>query len=493
MGGVVTDRERREQLAVALREWENEPGHKETFKEPLRGKLVPVVSIPLDAPLLNWSSFRIAAHLADDDEKHLVDADPKSLRAQAVIARLVKSVHRKVDQLKASLDDEKQQTPGVITRDGRLINANTRCVLLRELRAEGKTVDGTLRVAVLPESYDDKALLELELALQQQVELKDEYRLVNDLLMIRNLIDKGFTEEQIAKRLRLRGTKKASREQRIKNRLLILQLMQRARKMVDPPLPLTWFDPRFLDPDKKAKDQLQNWLELLEEYNRVLDNYGIDEAENHLRRWLIAYFSEASAVHQLRHAKGPWVERHVLREVRKDPEVAPVVDAEISATDVGGEEPEGDDDGDMALLSGGLSSGSESQPRDVQGVLTVVVKARREARNKVNGTGDGLVRSDTGASAPASAIVGTMTRVVNKALKAKRREHGAVSKVDQPYKSLKRAHDSLEECLKALEEVSATPAFGRRAQDCLDLASEVQESLDNIKTELNSAVPADAK
>jgi len=44
-----------------------------------------------------------------------------------------------------------------------------------------------------------------------------------------------------------------------------------------------------------------------------------------------------------------------------------------------------------------------------------------------------------------------------------------------------------------LEEVSATPAFGRRAQDCLDLASEVQESLDNIKTELTSAVPADAK
>ena len=79
----------------------------------------------------------------------MIEADPYSPAAQRIVAELVRDSHRSAAALKDSLIDGQDQ-PGLITRKGKLVNGNTRCVLLRDLRAEGRITNSTIRVAVLP-------------------------------------------------------------------------------------------------------------------------------------------------------------------------------------------------------------------------------------------------------------------------------------------------------------------------------------------------------
>jgi len=126
-------------------------GPKETLTVPLqRGSAVlPVVTLPLSVPVLNAKSFRIAPKLADHPQGAVVTSDPYAAEAQRIVTELVRSEHRHAGDLKESLKDGQDQ-PGVITREGVLVNANTRCVLIRELAAEGDLRAQAIRVAVLP-------------------------------------------------------------------------------------------------------------------------------------------------------------------------------------------------------------------------------------------------------------------------------------------------------------------------------------------------------
>ena len=166
-----------------------------------------------------------------------------------MVTDLVRSEHRHAGDLKDSLKDGQDQ-PGVITREGVLINANTRCVLLRELAAEGGLQSQGIRVAVLPADVLEPELLDLEAVLQKQKEHKDEYNLVSELMMLRTLhTEAQMTERQIARRQRLASAKEVTL------RFRILDLMERAWHRVEPPLPIGAF--------ARETDKLQNWKELL--------------------------------------------------------------------------------------------------------------------------------------------------------------------------------------------------------------------------------------
>jgi hypothetical protein len=96
-----------------------------------------VIEVPLDFSVLNSESSRIAPLLADHPEADIVASDPDGEDSQRVVTSLVLASHRKLEGLRESLVRSQNQ-PGVITRSGKLINANTRCVVLRELANEGK-------------------------------------------------------------------------------------------------------------------------------------------------------------------------------------------------------------------------------------------------------------------------------------------------------------------------------------------------------------------
>src|SRR5262245_61250887 len=85
-----------------------------------------------------------------------------------------------------------------LSRVGKLINANTRCVLLRELFEYGQVANDRLRVAVLPATFTAAEELQLESVLQQ-LEHKDEYNLVSELIMLRKISEEAVWSETCAR------------------------------------------------------------------------------------------------------------------------------------------------------------------------------------------------------------------------------------------------------------------------------------------------------
>src|SRR5689334_20055941 len=85
------------------------PGAAETARIPFRGgRVVEVIELPLDVPILNAHSFRIAPDLADHPKRAVVESDPETEEAQEVVAELVRKAHRNAEELKQSLLTEGQ-------------------------------------------------------------------------------------------------------------------------------------------------------------------------------------------------------------------------------------------------------------------------------------------------------------------------------------------------------------------------------------------------
>ncbi|UCN14049.1 hypothetical protein LFM56_14305 [Cellulomonas iranensis] len=163
---------REQHIQQALVAYEAQKGKKETIRIAFQeGLTLEVIEIPLRVPVLNADSFRIAPSLEDHPKADVVRADPDSEEAQEIIADLVKRSHRKVQGLKESLVNG-QHHPGVITRKGKVINANNRCVLLRELFREGAISTDKIRVAVLPSTFRAAEELQLESVLSSRSNIR---------------------------------------------------------------------------------------------------------------------------------------------------------------------------------------------------------------------------------------------------------------------------------------------------------------------------------
>lgn len=159
-------------------EWRDRPLH------------VPVIDVPLDALHYNPGTHRIRAQRSlDPDRDALLTADPWSPKSQDYLQHLLTirpsdpdNRDPEFDKLKESLEEYKQIEPGLITREGIVVNGNTRCAALREL----KTVT-TMRVGVLPESCNWTDINDVEIALQLRPDRRRDYSYINRLLAIEEL------------------------------------------------------------------------------------------------------------------------------------------------------------------------------------------------------------------------------------------------------------------------------------------------------------------
>ncbi|WP_433530306.1 hypothetical protein ACQPYA_29730 [Micromonospora sp. CA-263727] len=485
----MTESNRQQYILQALVDHKGE-ADPETVRLPLRNsKVLPVIEVPLGLPLLNADSFRIAPQLEEHPDRALVRASPESDEAQRIVAQLVRNAHRKAADLKENLLEEGGQTqPGVITRAGKLINANTRCVLLRELQREGKGPAGTLRVAVLPAGITDQELLELEMVLQQQVELKDKYQLVGELMMIQRLFNEGFTDEQIARVLRTKG--KDVRESRE-----ILALMHRARQLLRDPLPLTAFEVATSDRDRR-----QNWSELLRDVKAIDNRESHRAGDLHIKRWLIAYFTKASSVHKLRLAVDDWVERDGLVDMLEDhqdlnfivsdPEGVGSKDDPIRVPPptTGGTQPlappqrdGSDDDLGLDLLG--------EEPEDPEPVATGQVDAILDFVLAANKAGDEIIDLPNGAAMTGTEALDTVGRGVVAALDSVRRRRQAGGRLNRPIAELERARNALKTALESLDEVGDDPGFTAQWKRVAMTASQVEEVLDQLQAKLAQHSP----
>jgi len=187
-----------------------EPGLRETVTIEWRGEqlTIPVISMPVGLLSYNPLTHRIRAqrtldpHRDDELTNH-----PFGTAAQAYLHQLLMgdpSDPTKVDPsfeaLKEDLAQNGQNSPGIVTREGILINGNTRRAALSELGHEN------LRVGVLPPdaSRDDRDAIELSLQLRK--EHRRDYSFMNSLLAIDERVHAGWQAAKIQREFRIRST-----------------------------------------------------------------------------------------------------------------------------------------------------------------------------------------------------------------------------------------------------------------------------------------------
>ena len=223
-------------------------------------KSFPVITINPNVPLLNHDNSRLSAQLEGHPQAPLVHESPFSSDAQEVLAALLRRTE-KFTTLRTELKDFGQLEPGVITRDGVLINGNTRLVAMRDIGADGYLV------AVLPENATSEDFIEIEMDLQVRKLTHQDYTFTNELLLIDRYL-KDHSDEDLFNRM---GWKRGGLKKR-QERERWLGLIREIRSLTDPPVSYEYFD--------HASEIIKNLDAKYEE----LKPYSISEAET--MKWL---------------------------------------------------------------------------------------------------------------------------------------------------------------------------------------------------------------
>ncbi|MGF0316675.1 transcriptional regulator [Nocardia fluminea] len=159
-------------------EWRDAPLH------------VQVIDMPLNALYYNPGTHRIRAQRSLDQLRDAaLSADPWSQESQDYLKYLLTrrpadptQRDTEFDKLAKHLDQFGQIEPGLITREGVLVNGNTRCAALRE------GVDGvkatSMRVGVLPASCTWDDINAVEVSLQLRHDARRDYSYINHLLAL---------------------------------------------------------------------------------------------------------------------------------------------------------------------------------------------------------------------------------------------------------------------------------------------------------------------
>ena len=251
--------QRAQAISDALALYESQHGTR-TLNIDFRGQSLdlPVVVIPPTVALLNHDNNRLTAQLMDHPKQALVQQNPLSPEAQEVVEALLAAT-LEFNQLKDEIKQVGQKDPGLITRDGLLINGNTRAVALRELNAEG------MLVALLPEGILPSDIIALEVDLQMVKKTHQDYTFTNQLLLLDRLKSSYTNSADLAKRMNwLRnGAKKVAQSARM------LSIINDVRALV----PAHAFPYSFFD--TKA-EHLKN---LDDEYQKLLASGDLEDAE----------------------------------------------------------------------------------------------------------------------------------------------------------------------------------------------------------------------
>ncbi|MFD8740113.1 transcriptional regulator [Streptomyces sp. NPDC059618] len=181
----------RETLTV---EWRTKPMH------------VEVIDMPVDSLYYNPGTHRIRAQRSHEPARDLtLDEDPWSSESQDYLHYLLQALPAdpskrdpEFDNLAESLREYRQNEPGLITRDGILVNGNTRRAALKELGV------ANIRVGVLPESCTWDDVNAVELSLQLRPDRRRDYSYINRLLAIEEQQLLGRTMADIAREFRIR-------------------------------------------------------------------------------------------------------------------------------------------------------------------------------------------------------------------------------------------------------------------------------------------------
>lgn len=350
---------------------------KRTDEIEFRGKkiLLPVVTLTPNVLLLNHNNARLNAQLADHPHRDDVYKNPASIEAQNVLAELLRATDKYKD-LRVQLASLGQQRPGLVTRDGLLVNGNTRVVALREIEASG--VD----VAVLPADANSEDLLEIEMALQMTRLVHQDYTFTNELLLMDRYVKADHSHKQLATKMGwMRGG-----EKKVETRLRILGIIEEVRSLSSTYLPYHVFDTK----EEHLKD--------LDKEYQTLKNAGEVDAADRMKWSRIAAVFLGVNKDQVRAIDDQFFEDEVEKRISDDREAKSALDqvrrVSIATTDDGLEDLLGKSVGsderldmksfvNMMLNDSSIRQEDGGVLRDLSGPYAGVAKAARLAADEI--------------------------------------------------------------------------------------------------------------
>lgn len=175
---------------------------------------LPVVRFPIELPIYRMANGRTRTAQLQYIRSHDTPADfftagqenQESQQAQHdILDRFSREGTTSISPIAEVLAEGRQTDPILITAAGVVVNGNRRLAAMREHYTSGEP--GTQSYShvlcqVLPATITDKEIKEIEVKLQMQPETKLPYTWVNEALTIKDLMQSGFTRDEIARDMR---------------------------------------------------------------------------------------------------------------------------------------------------------------------------------------------------------------------------------------------------------------------------------------------------
>lgn len=401
------------------------------------GKLVlPVASVDVDLVLLSHHSHRIKAQLqslpqADQD---LVESDPYGALAQETIARLLRETAG-YERIRNALAKDGQLNPGVLTTGGVLVNANTRVVALRELREQ------YVKVVVLPGDAGEKEITELELRLQMEQEVKQEYSFTSQLLFIEDLINSGnYTTLEVGRALRPSLTNSKTDRKKavdlVEGELRLLSLIRDVQAASGGALNFLYFD-----------DNRQALIEIDQDYQQLRTTKP--EEASRVKDAQLAAMIAGVDYRRLREIDAALLDTYVAPAMQESGALAAHADSLLTATagaPVAASLPGVDDllDDDEEVVDEGVS---------LSGLYRLLAQAKPDEDITISRDGDAPVTMSR------TAVAADLHGAISTAIENKKRDSRQLDDLTAPMVHLKEAARVLDRAATAYADVRRRPAF----------------------------------
>ena len=231
---------------------EGRPSRSQTVPIGNELKSLPVISLPVTFPIFNHNNHRLSAQIKDSDLHKKIFNDPFSDASQTLILELL-SQTEDFPKLKDELKNLGQRDPGLINRNGILVNGNTRCAALRLLNKEGIDKAKSIDVAVLPEGITEPDIADIEMELQMRKLTHQSYTFTNELLFMKSYKSSGKSDNELVSAM---GWQKGKRgEAKVKKHMRVLSYIDEVKE-INPDIKYKSFDSKkthLLDLDEKMQ------------------------------------------------------------------------------------------------------------------------------------------------------------------------------------------------------------------------------------------------
>lgn len=431
MSEVLTEQAREERIAEALAAAQEAPEPRRT--EQLRWKdgevlLLPIVRVPVEATVLNPGSHRIKAHLEALGEKAApVRTDPYGQEAQSLIAEILRGTPG-YEQIRGALDRDGQLNAGVLTHKGVLVNANTRRCALEDLGHD------YIDVVVLPRDATDREITDLELELQMERDVKQEYTFTARLLFIEDLVvGRGMGAEEVGLRLErsLADSPKGRQKARelIEQEMRLLRLIREVVSASNGAIKITKFD-----------DDRQELIEIDQDYER--ERLRSPARAMRVRDAQLAGLIADLGYKKMREVDEVLIDQYLTDALEQQVTLGPYAEDLLGGAATSSESSQ-EQPGGLDILDG-LAEAPQAGELDTNRLFTALAGLAED--------GELSVRDNDGNESAISrqALVAGLNAAFSTAIDAKRRDSRAVDKLQAPMMHLSEASSSIDRARSAL-------------------------------------------